>query len=160
VLLLCLLIETRPANAQGSSVQILDANNEPLTTLIDGNAIALKISLAQAVSVDTPVEFTLAEVATPIATCTIPTGQTSCQTERFSTFGWAWSDTPSHQETRRVEAQSADLTLGQSRALVVTARPVVMVHGFGAEWQVWATYLGADGFLATNGLRGFAVDDG
>lgn len=39
-------------------------------------------------------------------------------------------------------------------------RPVVMVHGFGSNWQAWEQYLGADGYLASVGLQGFAVGDG
>ncbi len=159
-LLLCLSVEMRTVIAQTPPVQLLDANNEPLTALIDGNAISLKISLPQAVSADTPIDFTLADMTTPLATCTVPTGQTSCQTELFPTFGWAWGDGATRPIERVVRAYSAEIALGESATLTITPRPVVLVHGFAAEWEVWAAYLGTDGFLTANGLRGFAVDDG
>lgn len=50
--------------------------------------------------------------------------------------------------------------LGTSAPLTITPRPVVMVHGFAAVWEVWSAYLGDNGFLRTNDLQGFAVGDG
>jgi hypothetical protein len=50
--------------------------------------------------------------------------------------------------------------LGSSAPIHVKPRPVVMVHGFISNWQTWQHYLGPDGFLASIGLRGFAVGDG
>lgn len=41
-----------------------------------------------------------------------------------------------------------------------SSRPVVLVHGFNSNYQTWTTYLGTDGFLADDGLQGFAVGDG
>lgn len=40
------------------------------------------------------------------------------------------------------------------------APPVVLVHGLHSTAEVWRHYLGADGFLAGIGRRGFAVGDG
>jgi hypothetical protein len=37
---------------------------------------------------------------------------------------------------------------------------VVLVHGFASNYQAWASYTGAQGYLASSGLSGFAVGDG
>ena len=42
----------------------------------------------------------------------------------------------------------------------VVPRPVVMVHGFNADYHTWDNYLGPQGYLATLGLQGYAVGDG
>ena len=42
----------------------------------------------------------------------------------------------------------------------VIPRPVVMVHGFNADYTTWTTYLGSNGYLAELGLQGYAVGDG
>lgn len=159
IMLVCLIVGARPIAAQTPSVLVLDAQDTPLTALIDGNAISLKISL-QPVNVDTTIDFLLDSSDAVIATCTIPAGQQSCRTAAFPAWGWAWNDTGVRQTQRVVEAQAAGIALGKSTVLSVTPRPVILVHGVGAKWEVWSTYLGADGYLAANGLQGYAVGDG
>ena len=150
---------TFPAAAQTLPVVILDVHNTPLTTLIDGNSISVKISLPQAASASTAVDFQMEGLTAPIASCTIPAGQDTCQTAIFPALGWAWDAAGIRQTQRIVQAQSAGQVLGESAILAITPRPVVLVHGFMDSWQGWSFYLDADGYLAANGLHGYAVGD-
>ena len=74
VILVCLTVLALPVAAQTPPVLVLDAHNAPLTALVDGNSISMKISLLQAVSSSTPVDFLLDGLEAPIAGCTIPAG--------------------------------------------------------------------------------------
>lgn len=129
MLLVGLTMGARPVAAQTPLVLLLDMRSAPLTTLVDGNSISVQISLPQAVSSRTPVEFRLASSAQPIAGCTIAAGQTSCQSPRFPTLGWGWDAAGDQQRQRVVEALAAGQPLGQSALLTIRSRPVVMVHG-------------------------------
>lgn len=44
------------------------------------------------------------------------------------------------------------------RPLQIASRPVVLVHGLNDTAAGWDAYTNANGFLASNGLKGFAVD--
>ncbi len=160
VTLVGLLGPALPVAAQTPPVLVLDARDAPLTALVDGNSIRLKINLPQAVSASTPVDFLLEGVDTTIASCAIPAGQSACQTEVFPALGWAWNADGARQTQRVVRAQSAGQALGESAPIAVSPRPVVLVHGFNSSWEAWAAYLGAEGYLATMGLHGYAVGDG
>lgn len=159
-ILLCLPVLARPVAAQTPTVLVLDAQNAPLTALVDGNAIRLQLSVSPAVTADTPVRFLLAGVDATIADCTIPAGQSSCQTVQFPAYGWAWDAEEGRQRERVVQAQAAGQPLGESVPLAITPRPVVLVHGFAGSWENWTAYLGADSYLAAHGLHGYAVGDG
>lgn len=160
VMLVCFTLWARPVAAQTASVLVLDRHNAPLTALIDGNTISLQISVSSAFTANTPVDFRLTGVDASIANCTILAGQKSCQTAEFPALGWAWDAAGVRQTQRLVQAQSAGVALGESTLLTISPRPVVMVHGFIDSWQGWSFYLDADGYLAANGLHGYAVGDG
>ncbi len=160
LLLMGLLLAGRPVAAQTSIVQVLDAQNAPITALVDGNAVRLQISVAPAVTADTPVEFLLNGVDAPLAGCTVPAGESSCQTDRFPAYGWAWNGAGERQGERVVQAETARQPLGESVPLAIAPRPVVLVHGFAGAWENWTAYLGANSYLAANGLHGYAVGDG
>nr|MBP7692986.1 alpha/beta fold hydrolase [Anaerolineales bacterium] len=165
VLMICglwifLAAPARPARGQTPLVQVLDARQAPLTELVDGNAISLKLTLPQAVSASTPVDFRLAGLEASVAGCAIPAGENACQTAAFPALGWAWDASGARQTQRVVQAQSAGQGLGESAALTIRPRPVVLVHGFNSNWETWTAYLGAEGYLAAHALAGYAVGDG
>ena len=160
LILLCLPVLARPVAAQTPTVLVLDAQNAPITALVDGNAVRLQISVAPAVTADTPVEFLLNGVDAPLAGCTVPAGESSCQTDRFPAYGWAWNGAGERQGERVVQAETARQPLGESVPLAIAPRPVVLVHGFAGAWENWTAYLGANSYLAANGLHGYAVGDG
>ncbi len=159
--LLCLAASISNVAAQAAQVQVLDAQNAPLTTIIDGNRLSLKAILPQPVTVATSVDFFLAGLNPPIATCTLAAAQNTCQTALFPTYGWAWDATGTRQTERTLHAQINGQTIGTSTPLGVTPRPVILVHGFNTNWETtWKTYLGPAGYLAGLGLQGYAVGDG
>ncbi len=148
------------AQAQTGSLEIaiLDVQGKPLSLLTDGNEIRLQVSLSSSATLSRPVSFDLKGIPESIAECTIASGERSCQTPGISTLGWFWGAGGEGMPQRVITAQA-----GEDRAtlqLNLKARPVVMVHGFASDWQAWQNYLGADGYLASIGVPGFAVGDG
>jgi len=160
LMLVCQFMVTQPAGAQTSAVLILNAQGAPITTLVDGKMIRLQVNVSPYVAADTLVTFRLAGVTAPVADCTVAAGQQSCQTDLFPALGWAWDEAGNRQSQRVVQAQLADADSGESAPVAINPRPVVLVHGFTAEWQVWDAYLGANGYLAAQGLQGYAIGDG
>ena len=103
------------------------------------------------------ITFNLEDAAEILGSCTIPSGKTSCVTDPFPALGWYWNIADSPQSTRIIHANASQ---GISQPITVKPRPVVMVHGFISNWQTWNNYLAPNGFLASLGLKGFAVGDG
>lgn len=152
----------RPALAQstGAQITLLDKLGQPATSLIDGNTISLKIEFSDPLASTAQVDFLLSDVDVPVADCRIPAGGRSCESALFSALGWYWTQdgTPAPQRTlsARLNGQQARVVLNGS----IRPRPVVMVHGFNADFHTWDNYLGPQGYLAPLGLQGYAVGDG
>jgi pimeloyl-ACP methyl ester carboxylesterase len=151
-----------PAHSQSTGVLItlLDKIGQPTTSLIDGDTISLKIEFPDPVTAEIQVDFLLTGLDDLVADCHIPAGGRSCESASFSALGWYWhpDGTPAPQQSlsARLNGQQASA----SQTVSVTPRPVVMVHGFNADFHTWDNYLGPDGYLASLGLQGFAVGDG
>ena len=144
-----------------SEVVILNRSDQPTLKITDGDTIHLQIKLSQASPKEELITFTLGEQGSVVGTCIIAAEKDTCQTESFLSLGWYWDADGTAQKSRVVNAHdSANSPLGQSDALQVLPRPVVLVHGFISTWDTWKPYLGPDGFLSPLGLRGFAVGDG
>jgi pimeloyl-ACP methyl ester carboxylesterase len=144
----------------GATITLLDRNNKPVISIVDGNQVSLKIELSEAVTADSQVDFLLADLDLPVASCTVPSGQRDCQSASFATLGWFWNPDGSAQPQREVSARVNGQPAGGSLNVAVGPRPVVLVHGFNANWHTWDTYLGPQGYLATVSLHGYAVGDG
>jgi pimeloyl-ACP methyl ester carboxylesterase len=161
---------TLPVHGQstGAQIMLLDKDGQPTTSLIDGNTISLKIALSYPPTAETLVEFLLAGAEVPVADCRIPAGQRGCESASFSALGWYWhsNGTPRPQRTvsaRLSSQQVGDAAQSESKGSLnvsVAPRPVVMVHGFNADFHTWDNYLGPQGYLAALGLHGYAVGDG
>ncbi|MFL7870964.1 MAG: esterase/lipase family protein [Anaerolineales bacterium] len=159
-----------PAHSQSTDVLItlLDKLGQPTTSLTDGDTLSLKIELVDPLTRATQVDFLLSGFDTPIANCRIMTIGRSCETASFSALGWYWNPdgTPAPQRTisARLNSQQAEgAALSESKGnlnVTIFPRPVVMVHGFNADFHTWDNYLGPNGYLASLGLQGFAVGDG
>lgn len=140
-------------------VQVLDRQGDQVNRITDGDTIRIRVSLAQPTSQATPLDLSLVGVAQPVATCTVAAGGASCTTESVAALGWYWEDGGRPSPTRTIEAKTGDVAIG-AVTIQVAPRPVVMVHGFASSWQAWVNYLGPSGYLAGNGLSGYAVGDG
>jgi len=151
-----------PAHGQGTTVQItlLDKLGQPTTSIVDGDTISLSIELVDPLTSTAQVDFLLSDVNSPIADCRIRTIGRGCESASFSTSGWYWNPdgTPVPQRTisARLDGRQVDVSVN----VTVLPRPVVLVHGFNADFHAWDNYLGPQGYLATLGLQGFAVGDG
>ncbi|MGB7876808.1 MAG: alpha/beta fold hydrolase, partial [Anaerolineales bacterium] len=128
--------------------------------LVDGDTISLKIEFSDPLTNATQVDFLLTGVDVPVGVCRIPAGRRSCESASFSTLGWYWNPdgTPASQRTlgARLNGQKVDASLSVS----LLPRPVVMVHGFNADFHTWDNYLGPQGYLAALGVEAYAVGDG
>ena len=144
----------------GAQIIVFNKDGNSIDTLIDGNQIRLKIELPEPVSAETQVDFLLAGLDSPVAGCRIPGGGRDCQSASFSALGWYWNPGGTPQPGRTVVARLNGQQAEAGLNLSVVPRPVVMVHGFNADFHTWDSYLGPQGYLASLGLGGFAVGDG
>jgi len=153
-------IPTVHAQPTGIQITLLDRLGQPTTSIIDGNLISLKIEFSEPLTDSTQVEFLLEGLNDPVMDCHIPAGDRSCESASFSALGWYWNPdgTPAPQRTlsARLNGQQAEASLN----VVIVPLPVVMVHGFNADFHAWDNYLGPQGYLTTLGLQGYAVGDG
>jgi pimeloyl-ACP methyl ester carboxylesterase len=147
-----------PAQASGQ-IQVLDWQGTSVDRLTDGDTIRIRVTLTQPVSQETPIELHTGGFAPPLAICTIRAAEAGCTTEPLAALGWYWEATGRSSPSRTIEANSGATSIA-SFTLRVAPRPVVMVHGFASSWQAWVNYLGPSGYLASNGLAGYAVGDG
>ncbi len=139
---------------------VLSSGGKALSTIVDGNQIVLRVTLSNAATAQTDVNFTQRDTQTPIAACSILTGQRMCDSAPVSTLGWRWNADGSARPQRQIEARASDGIFLAGAPITVSPRPVVMAHGFNSSWETWSTYLGPQGFLAPLGIAGFAVGDG
>ena len=152
---------TTPQQAPGAVITLLDRENQPATRITDGDTVHLQVTLQQATPQTLKINFNLAGQAFSVATCSIPANQSKCSTGPFASLGWSWGENGTPLKSRLLQAveENGNL-LGTSEPILVTVRPVVMVHGFISDWETWKMYLGPGGFLANLNIPGFAVGDG
>jgi len=142
-------------------VSILDRTGAPVQRLVDGDRISLQAALPETAAAERQVSFRLVGSETVLAGCTIPAGNSGCTSELLEALGWYWTESSEPGEFRVVEVYNLQgELLGSSPELSVSARPVVMVHGFSSNFTAWNAYLGAEGYLAELGIPAYAVGDG
>lgn len=162
---LLLLSTSSTVAAQGAQpsasyrISVLDRAGADVAVLTDGDTVSLAIDAVTATAQERTLSLALEGQAGILATCTIPAGQTRCTTPTVSALGWYWNEAGQVQPQRRIYVPPL-----QERSAVVLLtvhpRPVVMVHGFGADFHTWDAYLGPAGYLARLGVPGYAVGDG
>ena len=146
--------------APGAALEVLDRSGHPTTRITDGNTVRLRLTLPSPVSNPQTYTFKLDDLGLVIGTCEIASGS-SCESDPFASLGWHWDPGGMARNNRVVKAVDAKGALvAQSPRVAVLPRPVVMVHGFLSSSDTWDDYIGPDGFLASLGIRGFAVGDG
>lgn len=149
------------AQSNQAIVTILNRTNQATTKITDGDSIRIQLTLPQAVSTQETITFSVNDLSLTGGSCIITSGNKSCTTDSLLALGWHWDANGVAQNTRLVRAKNSNgEMIGQSRPITVTPRPVVFVHGFVSNWQAWSSYLASNGFLASIGLKGFAVGDG
>lgn len=151
-----------PAYGQAGSTQIslLGREGQPLSGLVDGNTVRLRIELPSPVNAETQADFLVSGIALPVAGCAVKSGQSTCESELFASLGWYWGAEGGAQPQRLISALVNGTQAEGSLTVKVIPRPVVMVHGFNADFHTWDSYLGPQGYLAELGVSGFAVGDG
>ena len=161
ILVLALGLVSLPAAAQSGQAQLslLDRKNQSLAVAQDGNALRMRLDLPQAAAAEQAVTFHLDGIASPVGDCTIAKGSKSCQTDLAPAYGWYWNEIGQPQAKRVLTAQSGGAVLAQA-AFSVKPRPVVMVHGFNANYHTFDRYLNTGNLLEPYGLHGYAIGDG
>jgi len=152
----------RPVHGQSYNAQVMLFNKigQPITSVTDGNLVSLKIELPDPLTNATQVDFLLSGVDIPVAGCRISAGGRGCESASFHTLGWYWNMDGSPSSQRTLSARLNDLQVGENMNVSILPRPVVMVHGFNADFHTWDNYLGPQGYLSLLGLHGYAVGDG
>ena len=153
------LIAASPPRQTQSTLSVLDKNSTAISKLVDGDSIRLEVKTANSVDQPTAVSFSLNPDNMVVAECTIVKGTNTCQTDFINALGWYWNKNKRPQASQTIRATVGTTSIATADVQVLP-RPVVFVHGFGSSAEAWATYLGAKGFLASIGVRGFAVGDG
>ena len=147
--------------SNSTQITILDRAGQPTSQITDGDSIQIQITMSQPVAGGENIKFGFEAQALTIGACSISPGKNGCSTSVFSALGWRWDANGVAQNTRTVQAFGPNGgPLGQSNPIIVSPRPVVMVHGFLSNPETWTPYVGANGFLSTIGVQGFAVGDG
>lgn len=152
----------RPTSSQSTGVQVtlLDKLEQPTATIIDGNTVSLNITFPDPLTADAHVDFLLKGIEKPVASCNIRSGGRGCETTKFPSLGWYWNPDGTPVPQRVIGAFINDQKTEGEIEVEVKPRPVVMVHGFNADYHTWDNYLGSGGYLGTIGLKGYAVGDG
>jgi pimeloyl-ACP methyl ester carboxylesterase len=142
-------------HAQTSSltVEILDKDSRPITQIVDGNRIQLRVTFIETFSIQTPVDFLLDDQV--IASCLVPVAETNCTTEFVETLGWFWAKGGVSTRSRRIQAKAGN----EAAEIVVdiSPRPVVLVHGLISTAEKFNVYIN---YLESIGLQGYAAGDG
>ncbi len=160
--LFALLIGSASAQAE-PRLTVLDRAGDPTQSLTDGDVVRLAVELPEAVAEPTIISFYLDRNTLHLADCEVPIGQRGCATAPIDAFGWYWGHGGQVAPQRRVYAIEYELSGWvpiAAQNVAVAPRPVVLVHGFGANASSWDKYLGPSGYLALAGLPGYAVGDG
>jgi len=162
VLLVGLLVPSSSVRSQTDSAQItlLDGNGKETTSIVDGNTVQLRIDLGATAQAGTKVVFFIPGIATPLADCTVKSGERACTTASFHALGWHWGPDGRATPARAIAALVNGTQAKGGLTVSVAPRPVVMVHGFNTNFHTWDTYLGPQGYLAEIGIHGYAVGDG
>lgn len=147
------------SQAGSPQITLLDRVGNPVSSIVDGKGVQLRIQLGGAEEADVKITFSSPDLTKPIAECTIQAGEDSCETASFDALGWYWGANGNATPQRTIDASVSGSLIG-SLTVSITPRPVVMVHGFNSGAQAWDAYLGPQGYLAELGLQGFAVGDG
>ena len=155
-----------PTPANPATVVVLNPQGATLPSITDGDAVKLKATMSQVADIAVIVSFTFADDQRQIGRCVITRGNQSCETEVAPALGWYWGKGGKSLGEREIRAQHGDaglpdlLKFSATTKLRVSPRPVVLVHGLASSAATWASYTKPDGYLASIGLRGFAVGDG
>jgi pimeloyl-ACP methyl ester carboxylesterase len=142
-------------HAQTSSltIEVLDKDSRPLTQIVDGNRVQLRVVLNETVNTQTPVDFLTDDKN--IGSCLVAANETTCTTGLIETLGWYWAEGGVPAPSRKIQAmagnEAGEITVD------VLPRPVVLVHGLISTAEKFNTYLG---YLESIGLKGYAVGDG
>ncbi|MFN0088416.1 MAG: esterase/lipase family protein [Blastocatellia bacterium] len=167
--------KSTPPPARFEFLNRLGAETDAIT---DGDEVKLKVAIDHEAEMATAVAFTIGEEARQVAACIIPMGKQGCEVTvpalgwyrskgpRPKTAAeWYWVNNGRAEIERELKAAPNDpglpptLKFSESKKIRVAPRPVVLVHGFASNSATWKSYTGQEGWLAANGLRGYAIGD-
>ena len=133
--------------------EVVDSKGKPLTGVVDGNVVRLRLTVNEPVRQAQNVFFTLEPQGKKLGECIIPANGSSCLSDAVSSLNWFWLTKTSYLKASTRQGNSL-------LNPIVKPRPVVLVHGFNSSASAWDLYLRENGFLDNAGLKGFAVGDG
>ncbi len=158
--------DAEPVEPNPATVEVINRQSVKLDSLTDGDMVRLKVTLNQPTELANVASFKFVDDEREIGRCIIAVGEQSCETAIAPALGWYRDKDGVTRPEREVRAESGDPGLPETMKFSGTAklrispRPVVLVHGLASNFATWANYTKQDGYLASLGLRGFAVGDG
>ncbi|MCI0387869.1 MAG: alpha/beta fold hydrolase [Acidobacteria bacterium] len=156
----------KPVPPNPAKVEVLNRQSAKIETLADGETVKLKVTLNKPSELAYVASFRFADDERQIEKCIIALGAQSCETPLAPSLGWYWGKDGKGQAEREMLCESRDpglldtMKFSGAAKLRISPRPVVLVHGLASNATTWTEYIKPDGYLATKGLRGFAIGDG
>jgi pimeloyl-ACP methyl ester carboxylesterase len=150
----------RQAMAAQAELRLLDRSGSPILSLTDGDHVRLRFSLPEKASQAGKIAFRVPGDTVPLGECRFAAGEQGCTTPVIPALGWYWAPDGTPRPSLTLQAIDDGGQVLASLPVHISPRPVVMVHGFSSDWKAWTNYLGAQGYLASIGVHGFAVGDG
>jgi pimeloyl-ACP methyl ester carboxylesterase len=151
---------TSSPQINAATIMLLDSTGQTTSKITDGDTVQIQITLPQIVTQETQINFSLDD-GSSVGLCTIAVNADTCLTEEFPALGWYWNANGNPQNAIHLQAgNNSGGFITQSDVILIRPRPVVLVYGFISNAQTWTPYLGDNGYLASLGLHGFAIDDG
>ncbi len=150
----------RQARAAQAELRLLNRSGSPILSLTDGDHVSLRFSLPEKASQAGKIAFWVLGDTVPVGECQFAAGEQGCNTPVIAALGWYWAADGTPRPSLTLQAIADGGQILASLPVQISPRPVVMVHGFSSDWKAWTNYLGPQGYLASIGVRGFAVGDG
>ncbi len=145
--------------------EFVNRQGAPVTAITDGDFVKLKVAQVTESPLALAIAFTVGADARVIGRCIIPQGKQSCETDLAPALGWYWAKNGKAESEREIRVATSDpgipkeLKFSAAMKIRISPRPVVLVHGLTSTAATWQSYTKPEGFLASAGLRGFAVGD-
>src|SRR5262245_16331844 len=104
----------KPAPPSPATLEVLNGQSARLDSLIDGDAVKLKVTLERAVELAYVASFKFAGDERQIDKCIITPGAQSCETKLAPALGWYWGKDGKGRAEREVRVESGDAALSET----------------------------------------------
>src|SRR5215467_7639290 len=98
----------KPVAPNPATVEVLNGKSGKIDSLIDGDAVKLKVTLDKPAELALVASFKFADDERQIEKCIITPGAQSCETKVAPALGWYWGKDGKGRAEREIRAESGD----------------------------------------------------